>query len=153
MTHSETWLAIIDGEHARIVRHDGRGFHTVQTGRPDTAGQRAAGLASDRPGGRFEGAGVLRHAITPRSDPHTREKRHSAARIAAEINSAAAQGRFAGLILAGPSRTLRAVEEALDPGARRKIAGRLATGLMKVPDPDLGARFPAWPSLPGCRFS
>ena len=148
MTHSEVWLAIVDGEHARFVRHDGDGFHTVRAEASDTAGQRTAELVSDRLGRSFESAGILRHAITPKSDPHTREKEHFAAHIAAGINIAAAQGQFASLILAGPSRTLQAVEEALDPGVRRKIAGRLAKNLMKVPDPDLGGHFPAWPLLP-----
>ncbi len=145
MTHSEVWLAIVDGEHARFVRHDGHGFRTMRTEASDTAGQRIGELVSDRLGRSFESAGILRHAITPKSDPHTREKEHFAARVAAELNIAAAQGRFASLILAGPSRTLQAIKEALDPGVRRKIAGQLAKNLMKVPDQNLGGHFPAWP--------
>ena len=147
MTHSKVWLAIIGGEHARFVRHDGHRFHTLRTEASGTAGQRTAELVSDRLGRSFESAGILRHAITPRSDPHTREKEHFAAHIAAEINTAASRSLFASLILAGPSRTLQAVEEALDPGVRRKIAGRLAKNLMKVSDLDLAGHFPAWPLL------
>mgnify|MGYP000391409943 CR=1 FL=1 len=166
MTHPCTWLAIVDGEHARFVMHDVHGFHTVHSEISNTAGQRTAELVSDRLGRSFESAGVLRHAIMPKSDrlgrsfesvgtarhaiaphsdPHTREKQHFAALIAAELNTAAAQSHFARLILAGPSRTLQAVEEALDPGVRRRIAGRVAKSLAKVPDQDLGGHFPAWP--------
>lgn len=145
MTHPGTWLAIVDGEHARFVMHDVHGFHTVHSEASITAGQRTAELVSDRLGRSFESFGTARHAIAPHSDPHTREKQHFAALIAAELNTAAAQSHFARLILAGPSRTLQAVEEALDPGVRRRIAGRVAKSLAKVPDQDLGKHFPAWP--------
>jgi protein required for attachment to host cells len=142
MTHLGVWLAIVDGEHARFVMHDVHGFHTIRTKAPDTAGQRTAELVTDRLGRSFESVGIARHAIASHSDPHLREKEHFAARIAPELNAAAAQSLFTRLILAGPSRTLQAVEEALDPGVRR---GRVAKSLVKVPDQDLGEHFPAWP--------
>ncbi len=100
---------------------------------------------TDRLGRSFESSGVARHAIAPHSDPHALGKERFAADVATELNAAAAQGLFARLVLAGPSRTLNAVEEALDPGLQRGIAGRVAKNLVKVPDQDLAAHVPAWP--------
>ncbi len=68
-----------------------------------------------------------------------------AARVAAELNEAAARHLFARLVLAGPARTLEAIEEALDPAVRRGIMGRVVRALVAVPDQDLALQFPAWP--------
>ena len=144
---ADAWLAIVDGEHARFVAHGAHGFRTVRTLASHTAGQRTAALVRDRLGRSFESADVARHAIAPRSDPHAQEKERFAAHIAAELNIAAAQSLFARLVLAGPSRTIQAVEDALDPEVRRRIAGRVAKDLVKAPDQDLAAHFPAWPLL------
>ena len=145
MTQMKTWLAIVDGEHARIVAHDAGRFRTVQMLTSPAAGQRTSSLVGDRLGRSFESANVARHAIEPRSDPRAREKRRFAAQVAAELNAAAAQGLFARLVLVAPARTLPAIEEALDPDVRRRVAGRVAKSLIKSPDSDLAAHFPAWP--------
>lgn len=145
MTHPGVWLALVDGEHARFVTHDGNGFHTVQTEASDSTGKRTAELVTDRLGRSFESAGSARHAIAPHSDPHAREKDRFAERIAEKLNEAAARGLFASLVLAGPPHTLQAIENALDPDVRRKVTGQVAKTLAKVPDRDLGEHFPAWP--------
>lgn len=145
MTHPGIWLAIMDGEHARFVLRDDHGFRTVRTWASDSAGQRTAELVTDRLGRSFESAGAARHAIAPHSDPHAQEKERFAVQVAAELNTAAAQGLFGRLVLAGPSRTLRAVEAALDPAVQNGITGRVAKNLVKVPDQDLAPHFPAWP--------
>ncbi len=145
MTHPGIWLAIMDGEHAGFVLHDDHGFRTVRTWASPSAGQRTAALVTDRLGRSFESAGVARHAIAPHSDPHAQEKERFAVQVAAELNAAAAQSLFARLVLAGPSRTLHAVEDALGPEVQRGITGRVAKNLVKVPDQGLAAHFPAWP--------
>ncbi len=145
MTPPVAWLALMDGEHARFVTHGVHGFRTVRTWASPSAGQRTAALVTDRLGRSFESAGVARHAIAPHSDPHSQEKERFAAQVATELNTAAAQSLFARLVLAGPSHTLHAVEAALNRDVQRGITGRVAKNLVKVPDQDLAAHFPAWP--------
>lgn len=147
MTHPVAWLALMDGEHARFVVHDAHGFRTVRTSTSQAAGQRTAALVTDRLGRGFESAGSARHAIAPRSDPHAQEKGRFAAQVAAELNTAAAEGMFGSLVLVGPSRSLKAVEEALDADVQRGIKGRVAKDLVKVPDQELATHFPDWPLL------
>ena len=125
MTQVKTWLAIADGEHARFVAHDAGCFHTVQMLTPPVAGQRTSSLMGGRLGRSFESANVARHAVEARSDPQAREKHRLAAQVAARLNEAAAQHLFVRLVLVTPPRTLPAIEEALDPDVRRRIAGRL----------------------------
>ena len=147
MTQLKTWIAVVDGEHARFVAQDAGRFKTVHALTSATAGQRTSSLVGDRPGRSFESADVARHAIKPRSDPRAMGKRRFAALVAAELNAAAAQGLFARLILVAPPRTLPVIEEALDPDVRRRIAGRVAKSLIKASDTDLAAHFPAWPFI------
>lgn len=145
MTQLKIWIAIVDGEHARFVAHDTGYFRTVRTLTSPIAHQRTSSLMSDRLGRSFESANIKWHAIAPRNNLHARAKRRFAAQVAAELNAAATQGLFSRLILVAPSRTLPAIEEALDPHVCRRIAGRVAKSLIKSPDSDLAAHFPAWP--------
>ena len=131
MKHPATWLAILDGQHARFIAHDAHGFYTFRTRASHTSGLLTVALVR----------------VASHRDVHAREKRRFAAIIAAELNNAAAQRLFAHLVLAGPSRTLRAVEEALDAAVRHRVAGRVNRDLVTVPDQDLSAYFPAWPMV------
>ena len=133
MKHPGTWLAIVNGKHARYVAYDTYGFHTFQTRALHTAGLQAAALTRTLPGRSAADAGAIR------------DNRRFAALVAAALNNAAAQCLFARLVLAGPSHMLRWVTEALDAAVLRRVAGRVIRDLVMVPDQDLPAYFSAWP--------
>ena len=101
-------------------------------------------LVTDRLGRSFESAVVARKALAPPDEPHAQRKERIALQVAAELNTVAAQCLFARLVLAGPSRTLRAVEVALDPGIQCRITDTIAKNLAKVPDRILAAYFLSW---------
>ncbi len=141
------WLVVLDGEQAHLGLRDDHGFRTVRTWASDSAGQRTAELVTDRLGRSFESAVVARKTIAPPGEPHAQWKERIAVQVAADLNTVAAQCLFARLILAGPSRTLRAVETALGPGVQCGITGRVAKNLVKVPDQGLAAHLPSWPQV------
>ncbi len=135
MKHPGTWLAIVDGQNARLVAHDTHGFHTFWSRVSYTASPAVGALARIPPGESFANADTAR------------DKRRFAALVAAELNNAAARHLFAHLILAGPSLALRWIEEAIDAAVRRRIVGRVTRNVVTVLDQDLPAYFPAWPLL------
>ena len=139
------WIAVADGEHARIVQPDANNeLRTLQAMDAATAHHRSRELASDRPGRSFESATPGRHAYEPRHDPHELEKTRFAELIAEEVNEAARRDAFDELVVAAPSRVLHEICRALDANAAERLAGTLEKDLTKVPNHELASHVAQW---------
>lgn len=139
MKRQKTWYVIADGGRARFVeRHEDNGaFDTVREIVSPDLHRSSHELGTERPGRTHESADAARHAIQPRTDPHTKEKHAFAAHIGGELNRASGRGEFQRLVLIAPVRVLLDVKKALDDAARRKVVGQLQKDLTRVPDGDL----------------
>ncbi|MCW3474219.1 host attachment protein [Limobrevibacterium gyesilva] len=140
------WVAIADGEHARVVaptavRHQ---FATRIAIDSVTAHKRAAELGGDRPGRVFESATTARHAVVPKNDPHELAKRKFVSEVARTLNEHAQQNAFDRLVLVAPSRTLHDLREELGPQAAAKVVGMVAKDLTGVKDNELPPHLAEW---------
>jgi protein required for attachment to host cells len=144
--HRIVWIAIADGEHARVVsptpvRHQ---FATRIALDSTTAHKKAAELGTDRPGRVFESAMPARHAVVPRSDPHELAKRKFVLEVAQLLNEHAEQNAFDSLVLVASGRTLHDLREELSPQAAAKVAGTVAKDLTRVKDSELSPHLAEW---------
>ena len=136
------WIAIADGEHARIVRPDGEALRTVRALDSAAAHRRSRDIGSDRPGRSFESANVAHHALAPKQDPHQLEEGRFVNFVAELLNDA--RDEFDALLLVAPPRALQNLREALDDGTRKKLVGSLEKDLVKTPDHDLWPHVREW---------
>ncbi len=138
-------FVIADGKHARFVRpaEDNR-LHTQAGLDSPTAHQRSGDLVSDRPGASFHSDSSAHHAVAPRHDPHDMAKEAFAKDLAARLNTAAAAGQFAELVLVAPPHTMNPLQAHLDVTARGRVIGTLEKDLVKTPDQDLWPHVREW---------
>lgn len=108
-----------------------------------TAHLRAADLGSDAPGRSCESAAVIRHAVEPRTDPHTKAKARFAGEVAEVLNEAAAAAVFDRLVVAAPAHTLHDLRAALSAEAAGKLVAEIQKDLLKVPDANIAAHLPS----------
>lgn len=143
--HPTLWIALADGEHARLVaRAADNALHTAVRIDSAAAHRQTSDLVSDRAGRSHESAAPMRHPVTPRSDPHTRAQHGFAREVAAAVNAAARENRFAALVLVAPPDVLHELEAALDADARARVVGTLMKDLAKVPDHALQPHLAEW---------
>ncbi|HVJ55873.1 MAG TPA: host attachment protein [Aliidongia sp.] len=140
MSSVTTWFVVADGGSARIIALTAGGFVSVSALASSDARHRSSDLGSDHPGRVFESAGHGRHAIEPRTDPRQHAKIEFARQVAGMVNDGARSGLCARLVLVAPSLVLRAIREALDPGAAAMLAGEHAKDLVKLPEAELRER-------------
>ena len=143
MKPKTTWIVLADGMHARVFRQDKHGAPLVPALDRELYEPAvhvfSRDLKSDAPGRAFDSASTGRHAMEPRTDPKTREKKLFAVRVAEFINTAAAQQTFDRLVLVAPPKTLGELRAQLDPHARKLIVGEIPRDLLKTPAPELPA--------------
>ncbi len=146
IAHRKLWVVLADGEHARVVSPSPEHlqFATCLAFDSVTAHQASHDLGTDRPGRSFEGSGTLRHAITPKQDPHKAAKHDFLVQVAHEVNEQAKAGGFDQLVLVAPAHALHDLREAMSAQARDKMVGSLTKDLTKVPDHDLTAHLTKW---------
>ena len=141
------WIAIADGEHARIVQPDDNNvLRTVQALDSASAHLRSRDIGSDRPGRSFESAASAHHAVGERHDLHTMEKEKFARFVAEQLYAAAARDAFDVLLLVAPARALHELREALDTATAAKLVGTLEKDLVKTPDHELSPHVRDWVS-------
>jgi len=139
--HPTLWIAIADGEHARLVtRAADNALHTQSSLVSPAAHQQTSDLVSDRAGRSFESASPTRHAITPRTDPHEKAQLAFAHQVAAAINA----GSFDQLVLVAQPDILHAIQNHLDKPTRARVTGTLMKNLVKVPDHELQPHLAQW---------
>lgn len=141
----ELWIAIADGEHARLVaRAADNALHTQTRLDSAAAHKQTSDLVSDRAGRSFESASPTRHAVTPRSDPHARAQLAFGHQVGEAVNAAAAAGRFDQIVLVAPADILHAIQERLDTAVRPRVLGTLMKDLVKTPDHELQPHLAQW---------
>lgn len=133
--HRITWIVIADGSRARILvaREGGVGFDIVSESASEAAHTPSREIWSDRPGRTQESGYSAHHSIEARQDPHDELKAAFVRGVAAQLNQAAGEKRFDGLILFAPPRCLGELRDALDEPARSKIKATAAKDLTKLP--------------------
>ncbi len=144
--HHKLWVLIADGEHARVVSPSPEHLQFATHSAFDSATAHLAShdLGTDRPGRSFESMGTLRHAITPRQDPHQAAKHDFLVRVAHQMNEQAKAGAFDRLVLVAPAHALHDLREAMSAQSRDKMVGSLGKDLTKVPDHDLSSHLAEW---------
>lgn len=139
------WIAIADGEHARIVQPDADNEpRTLNALDAAAAHHPSRELATDRPGRAFESAAPGRHAYEPRHDPHELEKERFAHLVAEELNEAAERDAFDELVVAAPARALHEICRALGANAAGRLVGTVEKDLTKVPNHELASHVAEW---------
>jgi protein required for attachment to host cells len=137
-----TWILIADGMHARVLCQRAPGGTLATLPDYELAAPAVKGfsrdLKSDRPGRAFDTGSGQRHAMEPRSDPHSQEKLAFARKVAGLLNEAAACGEFQRLVLVAPPRMLGALRSQLDEPTRALVTWELARDLVRAPISDLG---------------
>lgn len=138
-----TWIVLADGMHARVLRQDKHGARLVPALDRELYEPAvhvfSRDLKSDAPGRAFDSGSGSRHAMEPRTDPKTHEKKLFALRVAELINTAAAQGTFDRLVLVAPPKTLGELRAQLEAHAKKLVIGEIPRDLLKTPAPELSA--------------
>jgi protein required for attachment to host cells len=143
--HHVPCFVIADGGHARFVWPAAdNALHTRQAMDSATATKQDSDLVSDRQGRSFESATGVRHAYTPRTDPHEREQLHFAQLVGEKLCALSGEDAFNALVLAAPPDILAAITAALDVPTRARLTGTLAKDLVKVPDHELQPHLSQW---------
>ncbi len=133
--HKKLWVAIVDGEHARIVVPAGAAgtFRTSEAIDSATAHKKSEELGTDKPGRAFESVGATRHAIAPKHDPHALAEQKFEHFIADRLNRASAEGAFDELVLAAPPKAMPEIRDQLDRTTSAKLIGTLVKDLTRSP--------------------
>jgi protein required for attachment to host cells len=135
MRRATIWIVIADGGRARILvaRAEGPGFDLLSESTSQDARTPSHEIWADRPGRTQESSYSAHHSIEPRHDPHEERKAAFIRGVAAQLNQAAAENRFDGLILFAPPRCLGELRRALDDATRAKIKAAAQKDLTKLP--------------------
>jgi protein required for attachment to host cells len=138
-------FVIADGGHARFVKSArDNALHTVESLDAPNVHKKTHDLTSDRPGRVHESAGVVRHAIAPRHDPHELEKHRFAHFIGDKLNEPGTAGGFSELILVAPPHVLADIRDRLNTTTEAMVVGTLAKDLTHVPDHELYSHLKEW---------
>jgi protein required for attachment to host cells len=131
---TQVWIAVADGEHARVV------VPTVPNGQFRTAVEfdstNAHLLSQD--------LGHERPGREPRQDPHEAAKHDFLRFVAQELDRRCAAGAFEQLVIVAPAYALHDLREALGGRASAMIIGTLGKDLTKTPDHDLISHLAEW---------
>jgi protein required for attachment to host cells len=130
---------IADGEHARFVVRDPdtRAYRTVWTRTAEAL--RHGATTHDAPPTRVhESVGNVRHAVTPKTDPHDKAKSNFAHAAASAANAVAAEAGCDPVVIVAPARLLPEFRPGLGTGRDAgSEAFDLAKDLAKTRDEDL----------------
>ena len=134
------WVLVADGEHARILVHgaDAGSYRTERRLDSANAHLRTHDMVSDGRGRVHESATTTRHAVEPRTDPHSEAKHQFAVFLADQINQDAAAKHFDRLALVAPAHVMHDLRHALSHEADALLVGFLQKDLVKVPDAEIG---------------
>jgi len=137
MKPTVTWILIADGAHARLFanRGPGKGIEQLEVingdHRPDSE------LVRDSLGRSFESVGDMRHAITPKTDPHRELKRDFARHLGKVLEQGLAEKAYDRLVLVAPPSALGDLRAALSEPVKHAIYAELDKDLVKIPTDNL----------------
>ena len=136
-----TWILIADGARARVLAQS-KDFAALEPafGNEEFTGTTAQSkeIASDRPGRSFDSGGHGRHAMEPPTDPQRYAKFEFARDLAEQLETAAAEDRFARLVLVAAPQTLGDLRELLPKNVQERVVAEIDKDLTKVASHDLG---------------
>lgn len=115
-----TWIALIDGVHTKLLRHEGvgKGLQLIETYSHENIPTRE--LGTDKQGRSFETVGAMRHSME-NTDWHRFEEDHFIISIADLLNRRAEEKSYDRLIIIAPPQTLGVVRQALNHHAKAKM--------------------------------
>jgi len=137
MKPTVTWILLADGAHARLFanRGPGKGIEQLEVingdHRPDSE------LVRDSLGRSFESVGDMRHAITPKTDPHRELKRDFARHLGKVLEQGLAERAYDRLVLVAPPAALGDLRAALSEPVKHAIYAELDKDLVKTPTDNL----------------
>jgi protein required for attachment to host cells len=138
-------FVIADGEHVRFVQPaENNALHSDASMDSVSAHKQSAQLGSDQPGASFHSGSSVHHALAPRHDPHRLEKAKFAEAIAAQLDTAAADGAFEELVIVAPPHTASTIRQHLDAATDALVVGTLHKDLVKTPDDELWPHLRTW---------
>ncbi len=134
-----TWILIADGAHARLFanRGPGKGIEAVEGGVINGDHRPYHELVRDGLGRTFESSGDMRHAITPRTDPHRELKRTSAQHLAEMLDTRLAEKAYDRLVIVAPPKALGDLRAALSAQVKPHVYAELDKDLVKTPTAEL----------------
>lgn len=124
MPNRTMWVVVADGARARVLQGDPRvgGLELVMPELVGRGREKGADLLADRPGRSIDSSHVGdRHAMEPSTDPKEVEKQRFAREIAAILESASNEGRFARLMLVAPPKMLGELRDLLPEKVKDKL--------------------------------
>lgn len=136
---SRTWIVVSDGGHARVLESERPHSGVALIFATDSPARLSQGkLADDRLPRAKESVGAMRHAIAPRLDLKTHEKRLFCQRLARYL--AGNIVHFDNLALVAPSGILSLIRQNLPAAASRKLIMVEAKDLTWMPNSEILAR-------------
>lgn len=135
----KTWILIADGARARILLNEGPG-HGL-TNLPDavfeTSHAPSRDIDADRHGRSFESTGSKRHAMSPKTDGHRRQKILFASRLSDYLAKALDRSAFDRLIIVAAPVTLGDLRAKISDRVLETVSGEIAKDLTAIPVRDL----------------
>jgi protein required for attachment to host cells len=139
MPTSNLWIVIADASRSRILQREKLNGPLVEVegSRVEQQVPRSSEIGDDRPGRTMVSGGAVRHAYSPRTDPHREAKRDFINDLARRLDEDLAAGLFDKLILIAPPQALGDLREALSAPVASRVVGELHKDLTKVPDHEI----------------
>ena len=149
MRRIRTWVLIADAARAKVFETKGRG--TGLTAVADMSLEAevppSRELGNDRPGRSFDSVGNARHAMQPPSDPHRKQKRQFARRIAEAVQARQAANSFDRLVVVAPPVTMGDLRAELPEKVKAAVTAEVVADLTKTPVAELPAHLSEYVAL------
>jgi protein required for attachment to host cells len=141
MKHTRTWILVADGGRARILETTGKqqGMHLVAGSQSHLHNPPSRELGEDAPGRVYESVGHTRHAIQPRSDPHTALEALFASQLATMLADHSAKDAFDRLVVVAPPAMLGNLRKMIKPEVRNKIVAEIDKDLTRIPNNEIAS--------------
>jgi protein required for attachment to host cells len=141
MKHTRTWILVADGGRARILETTGKrqGMHLVAGSQSRLDNPPSRELGRDTPGRVYESVGHARHAVEPRSDPHTALEALFASQLATMLADHSAKEAFDRLVIVAPAAMLGNLRRMIKPEVRNKIVAEIDKDLTRIPNNEIAS--------------
>jgi protein required for attachment to host cells len=141
MKHTRTWILVADGGRARILETTGKrqDLHLVTGSQSCLSNPPSHELGRDAPGRVYESVGHARHAVEPRSDPHTALEALFASQLATMLADHLAKDDFDRLVVVAPPVMLGNLRKMIKAEVRDKIIAEIDKDLTHVPNNEIAS--------------
>jgi protein required for attachment to host cells len=141
MKHTKTWILVADGGRARILETTGnrQGLQLVAGSQSRISNSPSHELGRAAPGRVYESVGHARHAVEPRSDPHTALEVLFASQLATMLADHSAKNAFDRLVVVAPAAMLGNLRRMIKPEVRNKIIAEIDKDLTRIPNNEIAS--------------